>query len=70
MFNDFWLFLRPLSCIGSSGRPVGRIYALCCLNLSSWCRTMTKTFVKELHRTLGIKGGVHDIQIKELHEAI
>ena len=24
-FNNFWLFLRSLSCIGSSGRLVGRI---------------------------------------------
>ena len=25
VFEDFWLFLRSLSCIGSSGRLVGRI---------------------------------------------
>ena len=40
--KDFWLFLRSLSFIGSSGSLAGRISAICRLNPSPWCRVTTK----------------------------
>ena len=36
VFYDFWLFLRSLSCIGSSGRLVGRISPKFRPNPSPW----------------------------------
>ena len=56
--TPFFVFLvvsKVPSCIGSSGRVVGRPPAISCPSPSSWCRVMAKTKIYKENILIAIK---------------